>query len=79
MGLAPAQRSPVVLGKRNGPPSLYNGWLLFRVGNNSRLIEDVMGKNVVICCDGTANEFAKDHTNVPKLFRVLDNEARRQS
>lgn len=37
-----------------------------------------MGKNVVICCDGTANEFASDHTNVLKLFRVLDNNPRRQ-
>ena len=37
-----------------------------------------MGKNVVICCDGTANEFATDHTNVLKLFRVLENEPSRQ-
>jgi uncharacterized protein (DUF2235 family) len=37
-----------------------------------------MGKNVVVCCDGTANEFATDHTNVVKLFRVLDNDADRQ-
>jgi uncharacterized protein (DUF2235 family) len=37
-----------------------------------------MGKNVVVCCDGTANEFAKDHTNVLKLFRVLDNDPDRQ-
>jgi len=37
-----------------------------------------MGKNVVVCCDGTANEFATDHTNVLKLFRVLDNVGDRQ-
>ena len=37
-----------------------------------------MGKNVVVCCDGTANEFATDHTNVLKLFRVLDNDPDRQ-
>src|SRR5215472_10141421 len=37
-----------------------------------------MGKNVVVCCDGTANEFATDHTNVLKLFRVLDNAPDRQ-
>ena len=30
-----------------------------------------MGKNVVVCCDGTANEFARDKTNVLKLFYVL--------
>ncbi len=38
-----------------------------------------MAKNVVLCCDGTANEFATDHTNVLKLFRVLDNSAGRQA
>ena len=37
-----------------------------------------MGKNVVVCCDGTANEFATDHTNVLKVFRVLNNHADRQ-
>jgi len=37
-----------------------------------------MGRNVVVCCDGTANEFATDHTNVLKLFRVLDNDPARQ-
>jgi uncharacterized protein (DUF2235 family) len=30
-----------------------------------------MSKNVVICCDGTANEFAIDRTNVLKLFFTL--------
>ena len=37
-----------------------------------------MGRNVVVCCDGTANEFASDHTNVLKLFRVLDCDPDRQ-
>ncbi len=37
-----------------------------------------MSKNVVICCDGTANEFATDHTNVLKLCKVLDNQSGRQ-
>jgi uncharacterized protein (DUF2235 family) len=37
-----------------------------------------MPKNVVVCLDGTANEFATDHTNVLKLFRVLDNYPDRQ-
>lgn len=40
--------------------------------------EGRMGKNIVVCCDGTANEFARDHTNVLKLFRVLDNHVDRQ-
>ncbi len=30
-----------------------------------------MSKNIVICCDGTSNEFAKDHTNVMKLYQTL--------
>jgi len=30
-----------------------------------------MGKNIVICCDGTANEFARDNTNVLKLYSTL--------
>lgn len=30
-----------------------------------------MSKNVVLCCDGTANEFARDRTNVVKLFFTL--------
>lgn len=29
-------------------------------------------KNVVLCCDGTANEFAVDRTNVVKLFYALE-------
>ena len=30
-----------------------------------------MSKNIVVCCDGTANEFAKNRTNVVKLFATL--------
>jgi uncharacterized protein (DUF2235 family) len=30
-----------------------------------------MSKNIVACCDGTANEFAKDRTNVIKLYSAL--------
>lgn len=28
-------------------------------------------KNIVVCCDGTANEFAEDRTSVIKLYSVL--------
>jgi uncharacterized protein (DUF2235 family) len=31
----------------------------------------IVGKNIVVCCDGTANEFAADNTNVVKLYSVL--------
>jgi uncharacterized protein (DUF2235 family) len=30
-----------------------------------------MSKNVVVCCDGTSNEFAQDITNVVRLFSTL--------
>lgn len=30
-----------------------------------------MARNIVLCCDGTANEFAADRTNVVKLFHTL--------
>ena len=37
-----------------------------------------MPRNIVICCDGTANEFAKDQTNVVKLFSTLIQDPGRQ-
>lgn len=37
-----------------------------------------MPKNVVVCCDGTANEFAKDRTNVIKLYSTLRQDPTRQ-
>lgn len=30
-----------------------------------------MAKNVVLCCDGTANEFAENKTNIVKLYSTL--------
>jgi uncharacterized protein (DUF2235 family) len=33
-----------------------------------------MAKNIVLCCDGTANEFAKNQTNVIKLYSTLVND-----
>ena len=30
-----------------------------------------MAKNIVLCCDGTANEFARNNTNVVKLYSIL--------
>jgi len=36
-----------------------------------------MPKNLVVCCDGTANEFARHRTNVIKLFSVLDHDSQR--
>lgn len=31
----------------------------------------MLNKNIVVCCDGTANEFNRDRTNVIKLFYTL--------
>ena len=30
-----------------------------------------MSKNIVICCDGTGNEFAESKSNVIKLYKTL--------
>jgi uncharacterized protein (DUF2235 family) len=30
-----------------------------------------MGKNIVICCDGTGNEISENISNVLKLYRTL--------
>jgi uncharacterized protein (DUF2235 family) len=38
----------------------------------------MMAKNLVLCCDGTANEFAQDRTNVVKLFSTLIHDPVRQ-
>lgn len=37
-----------------------------------------MGRNIVVCCDGTANEFAENKTNVIKLYSVLDQNREKQ-
>ena len=37
-----------------------------------------MAKNIVICCDGTANEFAADNTNVVKLYYALEQDQAKQ-
>jgi uncharacterized protein (DUF2235 family) len=59
-------------------------WLLKSVS-----IEDIVGhsprpegkmrKNVVICCDGTANEFAANNTNVVKLYYALNQDQTKQA
>jgi uncharacterized protein (DUF2235 family) len=38
-----------------------------------------MGRNIVVCCDGTANEFTADRTNVLKLFFTLVQDPARQA
>ena len=30
-----------------------------------------MGKNIVVCCDGTCNEISENISNVQKLYRTL--------
>ncbi len=36
-------------------------------------------KNLVLCCDGTANEFAENNTNVVKLYCMLEQDPARQA
>ena len=31
-----------------------------------------MAKNIIICCDGTGNEFGKNNTNVVKLYQLAE-------
>lgn len=35
-------------------------------------------KNIVLCCDGTANEFSRHNTNVVKLYHILMKDPARQ-
>ena len=37
-----------------------------------------MPRNIVVCCDGTANEFARNNTNVVKLYSILAHEPETQ-
>src|SRR6476469_5837913 len=37
-----------------------------------------MPRNIVLCCDGTANQFAEDRTNVVKLAYTLQQNPARQ-
>ena len=37
-----------------------------------------MPKNIVVCCDGTANEFTADNTNVLKLYYTLEQDPQQQ-
>jgi uncharacterized protein (DUF2235 family) len=37
-----------------------------------------MPKNIVVCCDGTGNEYCKNKTNVAKLFDAVENHTERQ-
>lgn len=37
-----------------------------------------MGKNIVICCDGTGNEYGEHNTNVVKLYSILPKNDKKQ-
>ena len=37
-----------------------------------------MGRNIVVCCDGTSNQFARANTNVVKLYQRLVQDGQRQ-
>jgi uncharacterized protein (DUF2235 family) len=31
-----------------------------------------MARNLILCCDGTSNQFGRENTNVVRLVQVLD-------
>jgi uncharacterized protein (DUF2235 family) len=41
-------------------------------------LELCMGKNIIICCDGTNNAITGDQSNVLRLFRMLDRSEKQQ-
>jgi uncharacterized protein (DUF2235 family) len=40
--------------------------------------DNIKGKNIVVCCDGTGNEYGERNTSVIKLFHVIRKEPGRQ-
>jgi uncharacterized protein (DUF2235 family) len=42
------------------------------------MADSSMSRNIVVCCDGTANEFAQRNTNVVKLYATLLHDPTRQ-
>lgn len=37
-----------------------------------------LGRNLIICCDGTNNEFGAENTNVVRLIQALDRNSQKQ-
>ena len=37
-----------------------------------------MPKNIVVCCDGTGNEYGDRNTNVVKLFQIIKKDPNKQ-
>src|SRR2546423_11203252 len=40
--------------------------------------QNVKGRNLIICCDGTNNQFGSNNTNVVRLIQVLDRDPAKQ-
>ncbi len=45
---------------------------------NDEPLAQAMGRNLVICCDGTDNEFGGDNTNVVRLVQALERDQAQQ-
>jgi T6SS, Phospholipase effector Tle1-like, catalytic domain len=84
---------PITNGRDSFIPTLKNNWVAVNwftlAPNSQRLLfahsmlplggrSGNVPKNLVLCCDGTANEFAQDRTNVVKLFFTLARDPHRQ-
>lgn len=37
-----------------------------------------MGKNIIVCLDGTGNEFSEEYSNIVALTRILDRSSEKQ-
>jgi uncharacterized protein (DUF2235 family) len=37
-----------------------------------------VGRNFIVCCDGTNNQFRKENTNVIRLVQILDRDHAKQ-
>lgn len=63
---------------KDGPIVNYNGEI-YTQDDNIYIKKDDQSKNIILCFDGTENEFGpKPFTNVLKLFRLLERDNKNQ-
>jgi uncharacterized protein (DUF2235 family) len=54
------------------------GWARRALAGPPREQMAIMSRNLVLCCDGTSNEFSENNTNVVKLYQMLESDPARQ-
>ncbi|OCH94605.1 WD40 repeat-like protein [Obba rivulosa] len=66
------QAPPTISGPVAGPPSLDgSGNTILRETQNATCKCRTGGRNLVVCIDGTANQFGKKNTNVIEFYRLV--------